>query len=276
MIVRANISTNIVDVSLDGANKTADFALSIRPSGNNQTSLSLNNSSQLSTGIRTYSLRRLDLSPGEYGLVQAQWGDVSLNVPVAFNAIGPTRYSTYNTPDSNHPTCSGPTQPAVLVDFVTTQQACHYEVVNLSSTFATQVRLNGSGVNAGTTIIPLSSSWMSNQCVFPPNLGVAPGNIFVRNVPPKTGSCNTTLGAGISLAVSPGPTKPNSPWTCGQNVLLVDPITTNTNSIRVVQDECPACAGSFGGQLAHIDVYNSSGACNGLVDTGNFFSIQLR
>ena len=133
MIVRANISTNIVDVSLDGANKTADFALSIRPSGNNQTSLSLNNSSQLSTGIRTYSLRRLDLSPGEYGLVQAQWGDVSLNVPVAFNAIGPTRYSTYNTPDSNHPTCSGPTQPAVLVDFVTTRQACHYGAITFFS-----------------------------------------------------------------------------------------------------------------------------------------------
>ena len=270
--IRANIYLNSVEVALSGPNKNSNLSLSIRQSGSNSASLPLNQPGPASEGAHIYSLKRLELTPGSYGTVYATWDTSTLQVPVSFDVIGATRYSTYNTPDSSDPTCSGPTQRAALTDFVTTRQVCHYEIVDLTSKFADQVRLNGSGVHAGATIIPLKTSWMRNLCNLPANVGLGIDDIFVRNVPPKTGSCNTTLGAGVSLAAF----FDSGNWACGDNVLMVDLNTAQTNSIRVVQDNCPACRGAFGGQLAHIDAYSGSGACGGIVDTGNFFSIKLR
>ena len=60
-----------------------------------------------------------------------------------------------------------------------------------------------------------------------------------------------------------------------------------TDSVKLVEDGCPACSGGFGGNngsdpntVAHIDTYTSSPGCTArdpsIQSYGNFYGIRIR
>jgi len=81
-----------------------------------------------------------------------------------------------------------------------------------------------------------------------------------------------------SLATNPNPKPANATWNCSDQVLLMNSSGT-TNSIKAVQDYCPACSLQFNGTSGHIDAFNTSNqSCNphSFNDLGSFFGVRLR
>lgn len=131
-----------------------------------------------------------------------------------------------------------------------------------------QVVINGTEVSVSNGIL---KTWNVNpgRCALPS--GASSSNTFYQ-VTSITGSCNTALSGGTSLATNPNPNPPNSTWECGDQVLLINSNNQN-NSTQVAQDYCPACS-----TPGHIGAFASSQACsvNLLADYGNFYAIRLR
>ncbi len=109
---------------------------------------------------------------------------------------------------------------------------------------------------------------MSASCPIPPGMGAIEDNTYVRvdsTISDTTGSCNRKLTFGSSVATNPFPNSGIGARTCSDSVLLVDG-NDATDSVKAVQDTCPACSSDFRGQNAHIDVFSSYAACGGHVD----------
>jgi hypothetical protein len=224
----------------------------------------------------TDSLQRLNLAPGQYGSIVATWDDVAVTVPVAFDVLGGVRFSTYNTPAESQCNTGSPTTV-----FIFDAGACTYGTHTINSTFAYQTNLNGAGSSLSYGVImPYSITWVGQTCELPvggtSGLKDNSGNTFVK-VPSATGSCNKTLASGSSIATSPNPNPANSTWTCSDKVLLVNS-SDATDSIKAVQDYCPACSGDFRGQRGHVDTFISNQSCSAhdFNDYGNFTAIRLR
>jgi len=208
------------------------------------------------------SLQRATLPTGQYGTITATWGSFSLPVYVAFNVLGTTRFSQYTTSVEN--SCTGSAVP-VFIFVNNTQGGCYGFFGSVRSDFLSYTVTNGSGSSTSYGLLkPWSATWLHSTqsglpdpCPVPPLPGVSPNNTLVA-VTQNTGQCyNMTMVAGTSLATYPGPLDSGSSWNCGDSVLLVDPNTGGANSVRVVQDRCPACSDG-----AHIDAYSANTSCN--------------
>ena len=249
-----------VSVVLSGTNnKAADLTVAIKGPAQTQ----LTHQSELGPG--TYgniSLQRATLPAGQYGTVTATWGSFSLPVNVAFNVLGTTRFSQYNT--TAEVSCTQPAVP-VYVFINNTQGGCYGFFGTVKSDFLAYTVLNGSGLSADYGLVkPWAATWLKSNtpkvpdpCPVPPLPGLSANNTLVA-VTQNTGQCYTmNMVAGTSLATYLGPLDSGSPWNCGDNVLLVDPNTGKANSVRVVQDRCPACVDG-----AHIDAYSANTSCD--------------
>ncbi len=268
--VTVDLNKGVVGAILSGRNKTG--ALTVKINGPQTTTLGQSNSAGPST--QEFSLKRTSLSPGQYSSVVANWDEISLNVPIGFNVLGPTRFSMYNTPAEN--LCTGTATPVYLF-FFNTQGACAFDVGTLRSDFMTNTVLNGTGSSASYGLLkPFSATYLKNYCPLSTISGATSANTFVIGTP-KTGTCNSIVASGVSLAVNPSP-QTGGTWQCLDNVLLVNTSSDTVNSTMVVQDYCPACSGDFRGMNAHIDSYSANPTCGGhsATDYGNFTAIRLR
>jgi len=275
--VQVDLNGGKVTAVLSGANKTAPLTVQI----NGPQTTTLGQQGSAGPSIQPFSLQRTTLSPGQYSSVAATWDDLSVSVPISFKVLGPYRFSQYNVPTES--ACSGATAPAFVINTYTTghNPACVFYPADLNSTFIGRTVLNGTGNSISFGLIkPWGTTWAAKYCPVPPLTGATENNTFVQ-VSSVTGSCNTALTPGTSVAVSPDPTSaPSDQLQCSDNVLLVDS-SDNTNSIMVVGDTCPACSGGFNGQNGHIDVFSSLPTCQGsgdgaVVDYGNFTAIRTR
>jgi hypothetical protein len=148
----------------------------------------------------------------------------------------------------------------------------------MRSDFVSQTILNGTGSSSNFGYIkPYNTTYLGlRQCELPSGAIPNGSNTFVQ-VNSVTGSCNSTLYSGSSLATSPSPTS-RSTFNCADQVLLMS-TGGQAQSIRSVQDSCAACSGQFNGANGHIDAFNTtSQSCNphSFPDLGNYFAIRLR
>ena len=261
-----------VGATLTGQNKVGNFSLVINGAGQ---STILGQQNSAGTSSLTFSLKRTALNPGQYSSVVATWDDINLTVPVAFKVLGPTRFSTYNVPVENG--CSGNPTPVWI--FENDVKSCLVYSDALMSDFYAATNLNGTGQSISHGLLkPYDATWLAKFCSLPPGATNGKnGNTFVR-VSSVTGSCKSVLSAGVSLATSPNPNPTNATWKCSDGVLLVNSGSDQTDSIKMVQDNCPACSGDYRGQDGHIDTFSSYKSCGGhdAADYGNFTTIRLR
>ena len=266
-ITNADIYGNDVAVVLTGP--SASGTLNVTLQGPSPVQLG---SQSATPGTYHFSFNRPNLPLGQYSAVQASWTVGSTtgtgSSSVAFNVIGLTRFSTYNTPYESQ--CSGGQSTAYLItDW--NGPTCHWTTAQLNSNFMSQTTTNGTGVSLANGT--LKAYGALPYCELPP--GGTSSTTFYE-VPSITGSCNTTPSGGGSIATFPFPS-PSSFWNCSDQVLLVNGSNQN-DSVKTVQDACPACSGGFGQTNGHIDTYSSSMACgaHSLGDYGNFYGIRLR
>lgn len=173
---------------------------------------------------------------------------------------------------------------------------CQVFTYTLNRLFISQTSLNGTGLSAsvpngflhtfGKGPSPTLWSVCKNSIPQGGNLetGSGNGNIFVL-VPKVAGSCSRTLVNNATLATNPFPTALGT-WQCDDPVMLFDPRNA-ADSVKLVEDGCPACSGGFGGDqqsdpntVAHIDTYTSSPGCRAhdpsIADYVNFYGIRIR
>jgi hypothetical protein len=271
-ISRADISSNQIIVVLNGdQGATGNLTVTLAGIPPNNANVTIARMDRATPGSIQLSFPRQSLPAGQYGTLTATW---TVNTPpnsatrgVSFNVLGNTRFSTHNVPAES--ACTGEQSPAFIFDQYggPPGSACHFLTANLNTTFMSQTALNGTGNSSSFGILKPQATL--NYCELPP--GGTNGNTFYQ-VPSVTGVCLTSLAGGVSLATYPSPRPANETWRCSDQVLLVDG-QGRADSIKTVQDSCPACAGG-----SHIDTYSSSPACNvgSLVDYGNFNAIRLR
>lgn len=269
-----------VTAILSGQNKTGPLNISIVGAG--QTTTLLNSSATSGSSVNS-SLGRTSLNPGQYTAVVATWDDLSLTKPVSFKVLGSTRFSTYNVPVEN--SCSGTPTPVYI--FENDTNSCLFYPATLMNDFTIATNENGTGLSKAYGLLrPWGTTWLAKYCPVPTGAGATQATTFVRvgsNVNNTVGSCNSNLSPGTSLATNPNPSPSNTAWTCNDNVLLVNTGNDQTDSVKVVQDYCPACSSGFGppswgNTVAHIDTFSSYTSCSShsASDYGNFTAIRLR
>ena len=283
--VTADIMSDQVLVSLDNPNKYADLSVSMNgylsfgDSGPFQpVSLGAQTGVPGSSQPYQFSIGRAKSTMPyhvEYTSITATWGTLSASVPVGFGILGNTRFSQYNNPAET--ACGNPNTNAYVFY---PDRSCVFTKALLNGTFIHQADLNGTGTTAtaynytssATTHIikPWRTTTLNSHgqflCGVPTDgsLDSKSGNIFVA-VAAVTGTCNSALADGISLAVYPSP-KPPGAWSCGPDnksgdpVLLVDSGDNNVTT-KYAQDACPACIGDTRSGVSHIDTYSVSPAC---------------
>ena len=225
----------------------------------------------------SYNLTSLP-APVSFSGVTATWNNLSVTAPPNFTTLGPYRFSQYNTPVESS-NCGGSPAPA----FVFESAACTYIATTMDSVFIPQTTVNGTGISANFGLLKAYQATLlfKNGCPFPEGSNPDPktGNVFVKTSA-VTGSCNSTFTYGTTIATNPNPNAdPTGQWNCKDQVLLVNN-NNSFDSIKTVQDLCPACSGDSRGASGHIDVYSSSQACtpHNAADYPNspFYGIRLR
>lgn len=221
-----------------------------------------------SKGSFDESLKRLGLPADTYSSVSLAWGNVSstFTFPTPVKVLGVIRYSQYNTPTES--ACTGTAAVAFIYN---NNINCTMTPVTLNSQFQNQVYINGTGISNNHGIL----KFIGNNCAAQraQNPLSTQRNTFLV-VPNVTGSCNTRMQAGTSVAIFPNPrTAESTDNQCNARRDLVDG-SNNIFSNKLVADYCPACSGGFGGTAGHIDSYSSSAACSGgaVGDLGNFWT----
>lgn len=209
---------------------------------------------------------------GEFTIIQARWR-VNNNVTCKgtrnyhFRNLGEYRHSQYNTPDESDPGCAG--NP---INVCITNAACNYNQGNLSDIFASQADLNGSGISINYGIVR-PEAWCQNNNP-PPAVCVPPppqvGYIFRGN----TGAIMGTCGPVGADTVAVGDSNPDG-LSCGNRICIVQNLAGGV--VKTVTDRCPACDDPGGVEgRRQLDNYNPNlGSCLGLVDLGNYNTIQL-
>ena len=196
-------------------------------------------------------------------IVKGTWevGGVSATDEFDYHILvfGVWRHSQYNTPQDTQ--CGGvPVQSYITFNNAAGVSACfdtppgNFQTLMLPESFVDQVNLNGSGNVDGIGDVQVD--------VFCPATAAAPVDApdhTFRNqafVLPCGTQLDATTVAGC-LA--------DSRITCGDEI-FVHGVGTKT-----VTDNCPACC-TNGRQF---DNYTLNGACNGILDLGNFMTIKL-
>jgi len=263
-ITAANITQDQVSVVLSGpSGVTGNLTVTL----NGPSSVTLGQANNVAAGTYNYSFNRPSLSSGEYTSVSASWtagAGANASASVSFNVLGITRFSSYNVVYES--TCpSGTAQTAYII---TGSSGCSSYTTTLNPTFMSQVVENGTGVSVSNGTLQ-TYNVNTKRCGVPS--GASSSDTFYQ-VTSITGSCNTALSGGTSLATNPNPNSSNTKWDCGDQVLLVNS-SDQTNSTKTVQDYCPACS-----TPGHIDAFSSSQACTvgSIPDYGNFYAIRLR
>ncbi len=147
-----------------------------------------------------------------------------------------------------------------------------------------QVVQNGTGYRTNNEIInycPSTWTGICATCAAQRPKGATNSNSFLM-VSIVTGSCNTQLIAGKSVATDPNPRGNIADlydFLCRDTALLVTS-SDNNQAIKTAQDWCPSCGDpdSFKYTDGHIDDYSSSVACSAhdVGDYGNFWTANTK
>ena len=257
-------------VTLNGPT-TATGTLTLEFSGPGGASATQTTTPSYPTGAASLTLDRPSIAKGNYDTLKVKWN--ASTPPVAgkfvrgdpWNVLGTVRYTQYNTPAES--ACTGGTSSVYIVDNL---EACNFTAVDLKTSFVTQIAINGTGSSDTYGILKTGGATrMSRACRshFPADATLANTMLQVASV---TGSCNTVLVAGTSVATSD-----TSALACRTTLGLVRASNVNFGS-KTKADRCPACEGEFGGTDGHIDSYTASVACSGhaVGDLGNFWTVK--
>lgn len=215
----------------------------------------------------TFNITSPNFVAGVYGVVKATWkigeklSSYTKDYPIRM--LGVYRHSQYNSPDESR--CSGEPNDVYILS---SHNSCFnsYQEGTLKSDFISQVNINGSGISEDYGgIKSLAATRCSNETENRPEdaTGGANGNSFVQA--PITGSCGTTL-SNSSLARCTNDTR----LSCGDRIYI------HTQSVKIIQDRCPACCGAPG--MQQLDNYTSTdtrcrpGEIN---DLGRFITIKI-
>jgi uncharacterized protein YjdB len=215
-----------------------------------------------------FSFNRPQLVSGQYTYVKATWyvagyGTATATSTDLFEVLGIYRHSQYNVPYES--ACTGSAATAWVIS-----GNCAFTQTTLRSDFMTQLYINGTGISLSHGILKYTT-----QCSNYPS-GANSQNSFVQ-VSQVTGSCNSILVGGSTVAAYPNPPISYPTWVCGDLLEYVTSSDTN-QAQKAVQDYCPACNSGFNGTSGHIDDFSSSTACSGhaVGDYGNYLTIRLR
>lgn len=247
-------------ITLDIAANQLTAVLSGPSSQQGNLSVTYNNGASITTvgglhpGSYSYPAKVHTLAAGQYSSVNASWANSSLSVPVSFRVSPLTRFSTYNV--SSEASCTAPATPVYVFE---NDATCTYHYgSNFKQDFVSFVNLNGTGDSGEFGYVkPYGVTYLGkNVCNLPPNATSA--NTFVK-IKDITGSCNSTVYSGQSLAVNPNPNPDgnNSNYLCGDKVLIMG-LGGQANSVRAVQDYCPVCNTGFGSTQGHIDSFDTT------------------
>jgi hypothetical protein len=256
-ITDADLQNNQVNVTLAGPSGPTGILTVTANGSNNHVQVSANNGSAVGVGQYQVSFARPSMPADTYTSVTAKWNlspnavSATLNLTRTWWVQGYTEHTVYNTPAES--TCA----TAQGTAFIFVPSTCAFTQTTMSSQFMSQVFENGTGTSVSHGLIHSNPTGLCSSS-YPP--GASGTNTFY-NITSVTGTCNQSLN-GNSVATNPNPQVYQSPWSCGDNLLVVN--TSNANvGIYTVLDYCPACNTwdpGFG-YVAHVDHYSTSNAC---------------
>ncbi len=278
-ITEANLVRNTVTVQLRGASGTWGV-LKVTANGMTNNYAAITPTNPVGPGIYTVSFDRLNMPIDTYKSITAEWDIGSPPATTTYSmqtgwwiVKGVIRHSQYNTPLESK--CSGSPQQAWVFD-----SNCNFTKVphGLNSNFMNQVVINGTGYSTNNGIIKYCPSTWTACCAAQRPKGATDSNAFLE-VSIVTGSCNTKLIAGTSVATYPNPHGNTNltDFLCRDTALLVTSSDTD-QAVKTTQDWCKACSGDFRGTQGHIDDYSPSQACSGSLvgDYGNFWTANTK
>jgi len=267
-----NLGTGKANVTITGPSG-ATGTLTFEFSGASVATATQTTQASYGSGAAAVTLDRPSIAKGVYDALKVKWNASTppvfgkLSPSRAWNVLGTIRYSQYNTPVES--ACTGSPAAVWVVDSLT---ACNFTATTLDSAFAAQVNVNGTGSSTAYGIVKTGAATsLRRSCRghFPP--GATLSNSYLQ-VPSVTGSCNSVLTAGTSVA-----THPTLGLACGAGLAVVQSNNTNQGN-KSRADTCPACNGGFNGTDGHIDSYTADQACTAhdVGDLGNFWTVQTR
>jgi hypothetical protein len=183
--------------------------------------------------------------PGSSGNAESYITSSPFHLSPPFLAFGVVQDTQYNTPQEG--ACPSATSTAYIYT-----SSCVWTAAQLRTQFVTQVEENGSGYSMeGLTLESDQGGCSGNAPV-----GAQRKVNVLESVSSVVGQCGTTMVAGQSVAVYPGPRDKGSPFNCGDGVILVNASTNQNSYEKSIADRCPAC---FDG---HVDNYTSAPYCS--------------
>jgi len=309
----SDIMNNNVTVKLTApSGTTGDLTLSFTGTNTNGVEIYVPLFSNLSTGSQTLELPFDDVTPAIYTFANGTWNAMlpgtstaqsvkvpDYTLPTPWTYFRKIFYTQYNVPHESQ--CEGGNTGdtdawIVTTDVVKGKTICHFTPIKLNSQFIAATWMNGTGIDDGGDILKnaVAVNLGDNQiCAGQYPRGAighsrADGNTFAI-VSSVTGSCNTTLVAGQSVAMPCTQIGNQCPvavlsgvktLNCGDQLNLDDGDHT-TVSTRTVDDKCPGCSDTapfsnvkspMYGADGHIDAFSSNTSCNGRdVGTPGFF-----
>jgi hypothetical protein len=273
-IAGADLTSNNVAVTLSAPQGTTG-KLTITANGAVGTySIDVAKGNAIGPSSPNVALDRLQIPPDVYSSITAAWAvspspvSNTFTLPDQWNVYGIVRHSQYNTPLESQ--CTGDEITAFVVN-----SSCTFTQTALKSDFVSQTNINGTGTSVSYGLLkPARITIEPTLCKNVKKPVGATGGITFYEVPTVTGSCNTTMVPGSSVATFPNPaTAGGNDAQCGDSILLVKRPDV-VEAIKSVDDYCPACSGDFRGTNGHIDNYVASQACkaHAVRDLGNFWT----
>jgi len=253
------LRTTTWDVTLSGPSGVSG-TLEVTANGvSNNPQVTADGGAALGPGSYQVPLNRPSMPADTYSSVTATWNVDPIPPSNTFGLSrtwwvqGYTEHTQYNTPAES--TCTQ-TQGT---GFIFNPSTCVFTQVSMSAQFISQANRNGTGT-ADTSNHGLLKADLG-QCSGSYPAGASSSNSFFQ-ISSVTGTCNQVL-SGSSVATYPNPQTPGSPWSCGDNLLVVNSSNANVGVYSVL-DYCFACQNVDPGYgyVAHVDHYNTSNACS--------------
>jgi hypothetical protein len=177
--------------------KTADLTVNLN---NSQGVMMLSTPHSSAQGGNSFSdsFRTLIQAGQQYGTVTANWDNTKpcdqtnsscVSVPVTFFTVGYTRFTQYNTPISSDKSCSGATQPAIIICGIDKDCGgnpspgyCYYKSAMLGANFIARAGPNREGtglwdVNGNTTVLKTYGAYGDDKTQPCPLLSAAEGGL---------------------------------------------------------------------------------------------------
>lgn len=255
----ADLVENKIQVVIEGpAQATGSLSLAIK-GANNTFTAKYNNGTAVGPGSYTVNLVRPMMAQDVYSIIEATWNastppvTSTFTINPAWNVRGIVQNTVYIKVYET--ACSGTPTPGYWT--FNDRKSCVFTATNFKPMFASQTFINGSGLTASGLLIHAN---VENYCSKHYPVGANSRNTFYT-ISDITGSCRNSM-ADTNVAVYPNPVVNGGTYSCNDQLLYVATDTNaNVDSLRDVEDYCPACKRHVSGTSDHIDNYYDKNSC---------------